>query len=305
MIEFFASTDVDPSGHGEGERFLGRITVTTDSTNQASFDCVLPGNSAGAEWITATATDVDGNTSEFSAALQITNSDPIADAGIDQSLQCDGDGQALVTLDATGSFDPEDDELEFQWNAPAGIVLDDPASATPIGEFPLGITLVTLTVTDGKGGVGVDDVEITVVDSLPPEVVCTTNLMMLWPPNHQMEDVEVNLVATDNCTNPDNLILLMVTAESDEPDDDDGVGDGESIGDVDGQDGYSAPVVITDAFSYNPLTAIFEGSLDLRAERSGTGLGRSYTITAYLEDTSGNLAVASCVVVVPHDKRKK
>jgi hypothetical protein len=45
-----------------------------------------------------------------------------------------------------------------------------------------------------------------------------------------------------------------------------------------------------------------EGIL-LRAERSGKGIGRVYTITYQAVDDSGNVAVESAAVTVPHDRR--
>ena len=72
-IEFFASPTVDPSGHGEGQRFLGFATVQTGEDNTASFNTLLAvsGVEPG-QFITATATDEDGNTSEFSLARLVT-----------------------------------------------------------------------------------------------------------------------------------------------------------------------------------------------------------------------------------------
>ena len=42
----------------------------------------------------------------------------------------------------------------------------------------------------------------------------------------------------------------------------------------------------------------------LRAERTGPGNGRTYTITYSATDASGNAAQAVTTVVVPHDKGK-
>jgi hypothetical protein len=47
-----------------------------------------------------------------------------------------------------------------------------------------------------------------------------------------------------------------------------------------------------------------DGSICLRAERSGTGSGRIYTITYKAVDDCGNAAIRSATVTVPHDKRK-
>ena len=69
-LEFFASRAPDPSGHGEGEAYLGSTEVTTAETGVAAFELQLPPIPATFAWITATATDPEGNTSTFSPALQ-------------------------------------------------------------------------------------------------------------------------------------------------------------------------------------------------------------------------------------------
>jgi CSLREA domain-containing protein len=73
-IELFRSDAADPSGHGEGQEYLGFINVATDNTGNAPIQftsaVAIPGGSA----ITATATRLDATnspieTSEFSAAI--------------------------------------------------------------------------------------------------------------------------------------------------------------------------------------------------------------------------------------------
>lgn len=73
-VEFFASAGGDPSGSGEGERFLGATTgsVSSGVTGEQSFSQELLGASVtGGEVVTATATDTAGNTSEFSVAVPV------------------------------------------------------------------------------------------------------------------------------------------------------------------------------------------------------------------------------------------
>jgi titin len=65
-IEFFASDACDPSGFGEGQTFLAALEVTTDASGVAPIDVLLDDVTPG-RFITATATDPNGNTSEFSA----------------------------------------------------------------------------------------------------------------------------------------------------------------------------------------------------------------------------------------------
>jgi CSLREA domain-containing protein len=71
-IQFFGSDACDPSGFGEGQTFLSERDVTTDATGAATFSFTL-GSQAG-DFVTATATDQFGNTSEFS---NCTHAQPI------------------------------------------------------------------------------------------------------------------------------------------------------------------------------------------------------------------------------------
>ena len=68
-IEFFSSAACDSSGNGEGQTFLGFAMVTTNGTCSADINATLP-VVAGAV-VTATATDPNGNTSEFSGCVQV------------------------------------------------------------------------------------------------------------------------------------------------------------------------------------------------------------------------------------------
>ncbi len=77
-VELFANTTCDASGHGEGETYLTRDTLTTDALGNASLQ-VSTAIPTG-EYIVATATDPDGNTSEFSACKQV--SDDLIELGI-------------------------------------------------------------------------------------------------------------------------------------------------------------------------------------------------------------------------------
>jgi hypothetical protein len=69
-IEFFSNPAPNsPTGFGEGETFLGQKTMTTNDRGRASFTFATS-RTAG-EFVTATATDASGNTSEFSAARTV------------------------------------------------------------------------------------------------------------------------------------------------------------------------------------------------------------------------------------------
>lgn len=66
-LEFFGSTKANSSGFGEGEVFLGSFDVTTDEMGNTSFGTVF--GAPNVRVFTATATDPNGNTSEFSPAF--------------------------------------------------------------------------------------------------------------------------------------------------------------------------------------------------------------------------------------------
>ena len=69
-LEFFANPVCHPSGFGEGKQPLGTIQVATNGDGSAAFEALLHGwlthPLALGRYITATATDPAGNTSEFS-----------------------------------------------------------------------------------------------------------------------------------------------------------------------------------------------------------------------------------------------
>ena len=68
-IEVFSNSGVAPcdsSGNGEGETFVGTTNVTTDASSNQSFTVTLAVPLPSGAAVTATATDPDGNTSEFS-----------------------------------------------------------------------------------------------------------------------------------------------------------------------------------------------------------------------------------------------
>lgn len=68
-IDLFGVSTPDPSGHGEGDEYLGSVNVTTGSTGMASFTLTVPRQAR----ISATATDLTtGDTSEFAPVQTAT-----------------------------------------------------------------------------------------------------------------------------------------------------------------------------------------------------------------------------------------
>ncbi|HEV7894110.1 MAG TPA: choice-of-anchor Q domain-containing protein [Pyrinomonadaceae bacterium] len=100
-VQFFSNSSCDPSGNGEGARFVGSANVTTDASGNAPLAAgPFPGPAAG-DIITATATDnATNDTSEFSpcltaaaaAALTVTNTEDDGDGSLRRALATVADG---------------------------------------------------------------------------------------------------------------------------------------------------------------------------------------------------------------------
>jgi hypothetical protein len=106
-LEFFANREPDPSGHGEGERFLGATSVTTDGTGNASFSFTSPSSFAG-EYLSATATDPANNTSEFSGVLFVPGQTPSPTLTLSPSAATNdpGDPHCVTATARDGSGNP-------------------------------------------------------------------------------------------------------------------------------------------------------------------------------------------------------
>jgi len=91
---------------------------------------------------------------------------PIANAGPDQVVECNLSDAATVTLDGSGSSDPDGETLTYAWSS--SVMLDGADQAIATGVFPLNESRsATLTVRDASNE-STDDVLITVLDTSPP-----------------------------------------------------------------------------------------------------------------------------------------
>ena len=109
---------------------------------------------------------------------------------------------------------------------------------------------------------------------LPPALNVQVSPNTLWPPNHHYVTVQAAFTASS-----DTAAVTLVSVTSNEPDN--GLGDGDTAQDV----------VIVD-----------NDTVQLRAERSGTGTGRVYTLTYRATNVCGNTTTATAAVRVPHNR---
>jgi titin len=72
-IDFYANPTADPSGFGQGRRYLGSTIVMTDASGNATISVTLPVGGVLGQAISATTTASSGDTSEFAKDVTATS----------------------------------------------------------------------------------------------------------------------------------------------------------------------------------------------------------------------------------------
>jgi len=126
------------------------------------------------------------------------NQPPVANAGQDQTVTAGVGGSAQVTLDGSGSSDPDvGDTLSYDWSLPGG---GSVSGVSPTVSLGVGAHNIQLTVNDGKGGSDTDVVVIT-VQAAPSDATPPTVTSSLTPPANgngwNNSDVTVAFSGTD------------------------------------------------------------------------------------------------------------
>ncbi|MFK7691291.1 right-handed parallel beta-helix repeat-containing protein [Paenibacillus sp. HJGM_3] len=137
----------------------------------------------------------------------------------------------------------------------------------------------TFEFVDAGGNRGSATAVVSNIDKRVPTLNITVDKPVLGPPNHQMIPIEVELQADGTGSGIASLVLTSIT--SNEPDN--GTGDGDTTGDIQDAD-----------------FGEYDTSFSLRAERSGKGTGRIYTIIYTITDEAGNIGNATAQVTVPN-----
>lgn len=208
------------------------------------------------------------------------NNAPIAIAGVDQTVN----ENTMVTLNATGSNDPDNDSLNYTWTQVSGptVELSDATSSMPNFMAPFvstgGADLeFELLVDDGYGGSATDRILIHVQNITDPPLATAARptISEIWPPNHGLIPIGITGVSDPG----NNVTISISNVTQDEPTN--GLGDGDT-----------APDAIINA----------DGTVLLRAERSGTGNGRVYHVHFTASNVEGS-ASGMVKVSVPRDKK--
>lgn len=247
--------------------------VLAAETNAANTTLIYTFN-LGLHIVTLNATDEAGNTGSDSVSVKITDTTPpVVNAGPDLTVEQESHSGTQVTLYGNAT-DICSTQFNFTWSE-NGVAIGTKQNLTYT--FNLGAHIVTLNATDVSGNTGSGNVTVKVIDTTPPQINATVTPSALWPPNHKYVGVKVTVTSFDICDPSPKITFVSIT--SNEPDN--SIGDGNTANDI---------VKIND-FTFN-----------LRAERGGTGLGRIYTITYKAIDISGNYAMVSVTIEVPHNQ---
>lgn len=131
MLDLYVSTTCDTTGYGEGEYWVDSAEVTTDALGFVAFSLDITGAFAGGQpFLTITATDPDGNTSEFCQCDTVSSS---------------GGGGGADTVDVAVIKTSNADTVNLSDTVIYTITVKNggPSAATPVGmndTLPVGIT---------------------------------------------------------------------------------------------------------------------------------------------------------------------
>jgi len=145
------------------------ITSTGNSSSPNEVGYSVPMNlPLGDHFIKVTVTDISNRTTTVVHKVTVAdNRPPVANAGADQTLVCSSVSATDVTLNGTGSSDPDGDPLSFNWMGNFGAT----SGETPTVSLPLGTSEIALIVDDGLAS-GMDmltvQVDVDLIGLLPP-----------------------------------------------------------------------------------------------------------------------------------------
>lgn len=139
--------------------------TTSDLVDGVGVATCLPASGSafalGATTVTCTGTDTAGNSASSTLVVTLTlNTPPVADAGVDQSVNATSVTGAVVALKGAASSDPDGDPLAYTWRDITSEIIGTGVVVTPT--LAIGTHVVTLTVDDGRGGVASDSVTVRV-----------------------------------------------------------------------------------------------------------------------------------------------
>ncbi len=138
------------------------------------------------------------------AIFEPVNQPPVANAGTDQTIVCSATAGTQITLDGSGSSDPEGDPLLYTWRENGNVLVNQTNNATSQVSLGLGSHTITLTVDDGNGNVATDQVIVTVEDTEPAVIAQITAPV---DPIQVNTAINTSATFTDACVNGSHTAL--------------------------------------------------------------------------------------------------
>ena len=166
LVQFFSSPKADALGFGQGKNLIGSTQVVTNSAGVANF--TAPGSGVGpGQSISATATDSQGNTSEFCQDIATQGQIDLVLSGTAAPTTVLAGGQVTYTLTVTNQGDEDAHDVVLTDQLPSGVSINSTQvsqgfilSGQPQGEVVANLETVpaggtaTLTGCADRGDVG-------------------------------------------------------------------------------------------------------------------------------------------------------
>ncbi len=133
---------------------------------------------------------------------------PTADAGLDQMrMDDDHDGLVTVTLDGSGSRDPDGAIVTYEWRQGRTILYRGPEPRAAV-DLPVGKLDVVLTVTDDDGNLDSDEVFLDLQPPLLPACLTTTPSWQNFSLPPQSGTFTLNFTATPAAAAMDGVVTI-------------------------------------------------------------------------------------------------
>ena len=254
----------------------GRLLVGSSTTTPAFFtqDLTQVGTLGGGAQMFVT---------EFVPQQAATNAPPTLTCPAAAVVECGTEAELTAQVS-----DPEGDAMAVVWTLNGTAIQTNlvPASSPDTvsnlsisGSFPLGTNMLGIAVTDGTNVTSCTS-SVTVIDTTSPVISdVTASSTVLWPPDHRMVRVALRGSVSDVCG---AATWSIIGVQCNEPTN--ALGDGNTPAD---------------------WSIAGEDTVFLRAERSGRGDSRIYSIQVQATDASGNHSeIQTVTVTVPKNLGK-
>jgi glycosidase len=210
------------------------------------------------------------------APAAVDTAAPSALINVSPSANAEGWHDAAPVTVSLSATDAGSGVKELRYWVGNGATIVHAGAATSFALTQQGVHTVHLRAVDHAGNASALTTHVVRIDTTAPSIGApSASPSVLTAPNHTMRDVSVGYAASDDS----GALTCSLSVTSNEPVN--GTGDGDTAPDWE----VLGPDLVR-----------------LRAERSGRGAGRVYTITVTCADAAGNATSRTTTVTVPHGR---